>query len=123
MIPPVLERITARNILVRWHILIKVIGERLSEGRHEPQEEVDTFEYTVSETLHNVLQDVEKKGGEQQALARLAFTIYCRGAIEDTREAAAVLHLTWALISEMITLNSQGKFNEGNIVQSGVKFT
>ena len=123
LIPPVPERITARNILVRWHILIKVIGERLLEGRHEPQEEVDTFEYTVSETLHNVLQDVEKKGGEQQALARLAFTIYCRGAIEKTRDAAAVLHLTWALISEMITLNSQGKFNEGSIVRSGIKFT
>ena len=123
LVPPVLERIAARNILVRWHILIKEISLYILEEKHEPLEEVDTFKYTISEILQNVLRDVWTKGGEQQALARLAFTIYCQGAIEDTREAAAVLHLTWALISEMITLNSQGKFNEGNIVQSGVKFT
>ena len=34
-----------------------------------------------------------------------------------------MLHLTWALISEMLTLNSQGNFNKGSIIQSEVKFT
>ena len=58
LVPPVLERITARNILVRWHILIKEISLYILEEKHEPLEEVDTFKYTISEILQNVLRDV-----------------------------------------------------------------
>ena len=66
-------------------------------SNHDPQDKVNAFKYTVSMTLQNVLEDVEEKGGEQQALALLAFTIYCQNAIADKTEADAVLRVTWGV--------------------------
>ena len=129
LIPPVNERIAARNLLIRWHILIQDLSNLIPmegtkvDSNHNPQDKVNTFKYTVSRTLHNVLGDVKKRGGEQQALALLAFTIYCRNAIADKPEATAVLRMTWELISEMIRLHDQGKFKHNDVIQSEVILT
>ena len=91
LIPPTQERTAARSLLAWWHILIKELSSSISEEQHDPVDKINTFGYIVYETLRNILQDFKKRGGEQQALARLAFTIYCRKAIEDTQEANAVM--------------------------------
>jgi hypothetical protein len=123
LIPPLQERTAARNMLVRWHVLIKELSTIIPLGKqYNPYEEVDTVTYTVSETLCNVLRDVKERGGEQQALARLAFTIYCREEV-DAQEADAILQLTWALLSEMLTVYEQGGFRRGDCVKSGIRFT
>ena len=64
LIPPTPERIATRNMLVRWHILTKEISSTISEERHNATDEIDTFGYTVSGTLHNVLKAVKKRGGK-----------------------------------------------------------
>ena len=38
-------------------------------------------------------------------------------------EADAILQLTWALLSEMLTLDEQSEFKESDHVESGVRLT